>query len=435
MGTFDGGGDGGGRMAAERAERQNQAMFREMVAQKKQKGGGDEDHLPATVVEAGNGTGGVSSSSLWRLGLPWKGRRETAKASTEHGVVFSVVVVAVWDSRRRWGWPALALLGSHVQASLPAEDYWHTLWPDTPMPKPLKDLLVQPDWITRRTGAFVKQQATTSSKVKVPNGMFFFDLYDDHNKDSDYIIDKTFPFYYIHYKKSDDLMDNKLMVSNGTFFFEHYLLPGKKLILGPINPSDEFTFLPEKIAKTIPFFSIRLLEISNRLNIEADSTDAKSMKKTLSLCEAPAIKGEDKYCATSLESLLDFAVSQLGRNIRLLFTEFERETQDRQYRVAAEGAKKIGEKEMVCHKLDYPYAVFYCHKIKTRSYSVPLVARNDGTNVKAIPVCHTDTSHWTLDHIAFKMLNTKPEISSICHFLSTDTVIWVLQFSTDKDDL
>ncbi|RYR43712.1 hypothetical protein Ahy_A08g040113 [Arachis hypogaea] len=38
----------------------------------------------------------------------------------------------------------LAILGSHVHASLPAEDYWQTLWPNTPMPKAFKDLLVQP---------------------------------------------------------------------------------------------------------------------------------------------------------------------------------------------------------------------------------------------------------------------------------------------------
>ncbi|MED6111484.1 hypothetical protein PIB30_052716 [Stylosanthes scabra] len=228
---------------------------------------------------------------------------------------------------------------------------------------------------------------------------------------------------------------HKTIVPNGTFFFEHDLLPGKKLILESINPSDEFSFLSDKIAKAFPFSSNRLQEILKRLNIEADSTDAKSMKKTLAFCENPAIKGEDKYCATSLELLLDFTVSKLGKNIRLLSTEFERETQDRQYSVAVEGAKKIGEKAMVCHKMDYPYAVFFCHKIDTRTYSVPLVARNDGTNVKAIAVCHTDTSHWASDYIAFKMLNTEPGTNSICHFLTTDTLIWVPQFSSLKDDM
>ncbi|MED6167517.1 hypothetical protein PIB30_003489 [Stylosanthes scabra] len=232
---------------------------------------------------------------------------------------------------------------------------------------------------------------------------------------------------------SENTVD-KTTVPNGIFFFEHDLLPGKKLLLGPINSSDEFNFLPDKIAKAIPFSSNRLQEILKRLNIEPDSSDAKSMNKTLALCEEPAIKGEDKYCATSLESLVDFAVSKLGKNIRPVSTEFERETQDRQYSVAAEGAKIIGEKGMVCHQMDYPYAVFYCHKVKTRTYSVPLVASNDGTRVKAIAVCHPDTADWSPDYIPFKMLNTKPG-ATICHFLSTDTVIWVPQFSTLKDDM
>ncbi|MED6125542.1 hypothetical protein PIB30_069454 [Stylosanthes scabra] len=149
------------------------------------------------------------------------------------------------------------------------------------------------------------------------------------------------------------------------------------------------------------------------------------------------MKGEDKYCATSLESLMDFAISKLGRNIRLLSTEFQRETQDRQYSVATEGAKEIdGEKAMVCHKLDYPCAVFFCHKIiKTRTYSVPLVANNDGTNVKAIAVCHTDTSNWPSNSAAMEMLNTKPGANPICHFLYTDSLIWLPQFSSLKEDM
>ncbi|MED6167518.1 hypothetical protein PIB30_003490 [Stylosanthes scabra] len=70
----------------------------------------------------------------------------------------------------------LALLGSHVQASLPAEDYWQTLWPDTPMPKAFKDLLVQPpaDWITRRSATLVKQQQAAKQKYQVDSFSWTF---------------------------------------------------------------------------------------------------------------------------------------------------------------------------------------------------------------------------------------------------------------------
>ncbi|KAL1346097.1 hypothetical protein AAHE18_08G165100 [Arachis hypogaea] len=274
----------------------------------------------------------------------------------------------------------LAILGSHVHASLPAEDYWQTLWPNTPMPKAFKDLLVQPgnwDWM-RRESTHVKQQATTSNKLKIPIGAFLFDLHHDGDKESE-DFNKTFPLY-SHNKHSDHLTSNEPTIPNGAFFFEHDLLPGKKLILGRIKTSDVFTFLPDTIAKAIPFSSSRLPEILNRFNIEAE------------------------------------------------------ETQDRQYTVA-EGVKKNGEKAMVCHKMNYPYAVFYCHKIDTRSYSVPLMATNDGTKVKAIVVCHTDTAHWPSNHVAFKMLNTKRGTTPICHFLPTDNVIWVPQFSGLKDDM
>ncbi|MED6213255.1 hypothetical protein PIB30_091406 [Stylosanthes scabra] len=204
------------------------------------------------------------------------------------------------------------------------------------MPKAFKDLLVQPpaDLRTMRSGALVQQQATRSSKGEVPNGVFILDLYDDHSKFKNTLEKSIRTLYqnldafkmYYHDKKTED--DNKPRVSNGTFFFERDLLPGKKLILGLIKPTSEFTFLPDKISKAIPFSSNRFPEILKRLNIEADSTDAGSMRQTLALCEKPAIKGEEVYCATSLESVLDFAVSKLGKNIRLVSTEFERETQD-----------------------------------------------------------------------------------------------------------
>ncbi|MED6151852.1 hypothetical protein PIB30_086308 [Stylosanthes scabra] len=192
------------------------------------------------------------------------------------------------------------------------------------------------------------------------------------------------------------------------------------------KPSNEPTFLPDTVAKTIPFSSSKLPEILSRLNIEAKSTDAETIKQTLDICESPALNGERQYCASSLESLVKFSISQLGKNIRLVSTEFEKEPQKNEVHYnSVEGVKKIGDKVVVCHKLSYPYAVFYCHKIDTRAYIVSLVGTSDGIKAKALAVCHTNTTEWNAEHVAFKVLNVMPGTVPICHFLPTDTLIWV----------
>ena len=109
----------------------------------------------------------------------------------------------------------------------------------------------------------------------------------------------------------------------------HDLLPGKKLNLEPTKPSDEFTFLPDTVARTIPFSSSRFPEIPNYFSIEAKSTHVEVVKHTLEICESPSMNGEEKYCATSLESLVNFAISKLGKNTKLLSAEFEKGTQHR----------------------------------------------------------------------------------------------------------
>ncbi|KAD5508205.1 hypothetical protein E3N88_15908 [Mikania micrantha] len=49
----------------------------------------------------------------------------------------------------------------------------------------------------------------------------------------------------------------------------------------------------------------------------------------------------------------------------------------------------------------------------------------DGTKVKAVAVCHTDTGKWNPKHLAFRVLNVKPGTTPVCHFLPEDHVVWV----------
>lgn len=166
-------------------------------------------------------------------------------------------------------------------------------------------------------------------------------------------------------------------------------------------------------------------DILKEFSVKPGSEDGEAMKNTIKGCEEGGIKGEEKYCATSLESMVDFSTSKLGRNVEVLSTEGEKETEMQEYRIAR-GVRKVGdEKAVVCHKQKYPYAVFYCHKTETtRAYTVPLEGP-DRTRLKAVAVCHTDTSQWNPKHLAFQVLKVKPGSVPVCHFLPEDHVVWV----------
>lgn len=166
-------------------------------------------------------------------------------------------------------------------------------------------------------------------------------------------------------------------------------------------------------------------DILSRFDVKPESEDAEVMKNTLSECEEAGIKGEEKYCATSLESMVDFSTSKLGNKVDAVSTEAVKDTRRQEYTIAP-GVKKVGEnKAVVCHRQEYPYAVFYCHKSETaRAYTVPLEGA-DGVRVKAVAICHTDTSQWNPKHLAFQVLNVKPGTVPVCHFLPQDHVVWV----------
>ena len=230
------------------------------------------------------------------------------------------------------------------------------------------------------------------------------------------------PFVYKYAATETQLHDDTKVA---LFFKENDLHYGKKLDLHFTPSSNQATFLPRQVADSIPFSSNKVNDVFAKFSIKPESEEANIVKNTLNECEDTSIKGEEKYCATSLESMVDFSTSKLGKNVAVLSTEVDQETGLQQYTIAP-GVKKVsGDNAVVCHKQSYPYAVFYCHKTETtRTYSVPLEGAN-GIRVKAVAVCHTDTSQWNPKHLAFEVLKVKPGTVPVCHFLPEDHVVWV----------
>ncbi|BFG25911.1 hypothetical protein CerSpe_121850 [Prunus speciosa] len=156
------------------------------------------------------------------------------------------------------------------------------------------------------------------------------------------------------------------------------------------------TFLPRNLAKSIPFSSNRLTEIFKLFSVvEQGSFEANALKETIELCERPG-KGEEKYCTTSLESMIDFNTSKLGtRNVQAVSTELLEKGVIKSLRkyTALPGVKKLGGDEAVsCHRQRYPFPVFYCHSTKQTANYVMSMKGADGEKVKAVAMCHIDTS-------------------------------------------
>lgn len=328
--------------------------------------------------------------------------------------------------------PILAFLfvavavASHATPS--SEEYWKKLLPNTPMPKIIQDSLTPESGTGVHVGnpgvdVNVGQPGKGSTDVHVGKGGASVDVgpkgkhafVDVHPKG------KPSPFFYQYAATKTQLQDNQNVA---LFFLEKDLKPRTQMNLHFTKTTNDAPFLPRKVAESIPFSSKKLPEILSLFKVAPNTEEAKDMKETIKECEASGIEGEEKYCATSLESMVDYATSKLGKKVDAISTYVEKEKGKQKY--VFTGVRKVpGTKAMVCHKMKYLCGVFYCHKSETtKTYMVSLVGA-DGTKVKAAVICHTDTSKWNPKHLAFQLLKIEPGTVPICHFLPEDHIVWV----------
>ncbi|GMP78589.1 hypothetical protein CsSME_00034476 [Camellia sinensis var. sinensis] len=373
---------------------------------------------------------------------------------------------------------SLTHVASH--AALPPQAYWHSVLPNTPMPQAVKNLLPQEANLRRSDKAAVGHIDFAEANVHGGDKDARAIIYNvgKGDKDARAIIynvgredkDARAIIYFaeanvrredkdaraIIYNVGREDKDARAIIYNAgkgdkdaraiiyfaeaninrqlhynpnetIYFLEEDIKQGTEMNLDLSKEANGVTFLPRTVAQSMPFSSNEFPKILNRFSVKPNSAEAKIMKKTIEVCtEMPAFKGEQKYCATSLESMIDFCTSVLGKRVKALSTELEKETQLRKYSVV--GFKKIGGGEVaVCHMLKYPYAVFSCHNVhSTKVYMVSLEGAEDGgTKAKGVAVCHTDTAAWSPNFEAFQMLNVKPGTVPICHILPEDNIVWL----------
>ncbi|OAY62914.1 BURP domain-containing protein 3, partial [Ananas comosus] len=327
----------------------------------------------------------------------------------------------------RW-LPLLSLLlvaaAATAHATSPAQVYWRSILPNTPMPSAISNLLSSQtaaeekaaSWASVGKGVGVhvdpgKRKPTTSVHVGPRWAGVSVGPFATGN---------------IRYDASDtELREDPSVAPN--FFREKDLRPGKRMTLHFPELTFAPAFLPRKEADSIPFSVEKIPEVLSRFAIQPDSIEAQWMRKTARDCEAPAMKGEKKLCATSLESMVDFSTSSLGtRDVRAVSTTFAKKgAMKQEYTIVSSGIRKLARSDgVVCHMDVYAYAVFYCHLVEsTRVYMVKMVGK-DGAAVDAAAVCHVDTAAWNPKHLAFQVLKVKPGTVPVCHFLLQDHVVW-----------
>ncbi|CAL0314604.1 unnamed protein product [Lupinus luteus] len=231
------------------------------------------------------------------------------------------------------------------------EDLWQTLWPNTPIPNTLTELL-NPN---------IADTEVNELPMKISNTQY-----------------------------------------SKTFFFKHDLYPGKTINM-------QFSKSPFQQ----PFGVHAWLKQVKNVDKEGYTFEELCIKKD-------AIKGEDKYCAKSLKTLVGFAISKLGKNIEVFSSSFV----DNQEQYTVQGMQNLGEKAVMCHRLNFQTVAFYCHEVHaTTAFMVSLVA-DDGTKTKALAICHTDTSGMNHNMLS-QILQVDPGTKPVCHFLGNKEVLWI----------
>lgn len=183
--------------------------------------------------------------------------------------------------------------------------------------------------------------------------------------------------------------------------------------------------LPREEADKIPF-SLKLFpHILQLFSISQPSLQADTMKTVLTECESKPLTGEIKFCATSLESMLDFSRSVLGPKIKILSSTMR--SPSLQNYTVVEVPQEIPASNVVsCHTAPYPYVIFMCHYLhKSRLFKSSLVGETNGDRIELISTCHLDTSDWSPDHIGLQVLGSEPGKMPVCHFLMADNFAWI----------
>ncbi|KAD1846315.1 hypothetical protein R6Q59_011927 [Mikania micrantha] len=219
-------------------------------------------------------------------------------------------------------------------------------------------------------------------------------------------------------------------IEPGKFFRENLLKSGTKIPMPDIRDKmPKRSFLPRAILSKLPFSSSKIGNLQNIFHAEENSSMASIISDSLSECERKPSPGESKRCVGSVEDMIDFATSVLGRDVVVRTTD---NTNGSGKTVKIGSIKKINggkiTKSVSCHQSLFPYLLYYCHSVpKVRVYEADLLDPNTGSKINhGIAICHIDTSAWSPTHGAFLSLGSEPGKIEVCHWIFENDMTWAV---------
>ncbi|KAG8366127.1 hypothetical protein BUALT_Bualt17G0043500 [Buddleja alternifolia] len=218
-------------------------------------------------------------------------------------------------------------------------------------------------------------------------------------------------------------------VEPGKFFREEMLKSGTIMPMPDIRDKmPKRSFLPRVIVSKLPFSTSKIGDLKGIFHAGEDSSSMSTMlKDTLSECERAPSPGETKRCVASIEDMIDFSTSVLGRNVVVRSTE---NTQGHNNNIMIGQVKGINggkvTKSVSCHQSLFPYMLYYCHSVpKVRVYEADILDSKSKAKINhGVAICHLDTSTWSAGHGAFVALGSSPGKIEVCHWIFENDMTW-----------
>ena len=220
-------------------------------------------------------------------------------------------------------------------------------------------------------------------------------------------------------------------VEPGKFFRESMLKKGAVMPMPDIRDKmPERSFLPRTISSKLPFSTSKLEEMKKTFHAAENSSMDKMLREALEDCERAPSKGETKRCVPSIEDMIDFATTVLGRNIVVRTTESVKGSKQDVMIGSVKGINggKVT-KSVSCHQSLFPYLLYYCHSVpKVRVYEADLHDPKSKAKINhGIAICHVDTSDWSASHGAFMALGSGPGRIEVCHWIFENDMTWTIR--------
>ncbi|KAM7486521.1 hypothetical protein LguiA_002530 [Lonicera macranthoides] len=210
-------------------------------------------------------------------------------------------------------------------------------------------------------------------------------------------------------------------IKPGEFFREEMLKAGNVMPMPDIrDKTPKRSFLPRVISSILPFSTSRISEMKKIFHAGDNSAMTRVLTEALTECERAPERDETKRCVGSMEDMIDFATSILGRNVVVRTTDNSEGSKQNVMIGAVKGINggKVT-KAVSCHQILFPYLIYYCHSVsKVRIYEADILDSTTKTKINnGLAICHVDTSAWSPRHAAFVALGSGPGKIEVCHWI------------------